>query len=182
MSFLQTLAAFLVGGAVTLLTQLILDARREKKSGERATTAEEAEIRMGARLVLLDLISALSLLTATRQTGRWWSALQLPVSAWEGHSPILSRTLPDQTWRIVGSTFAGAAAWNQLAAGARRYYYWVMPHLNLRRLGGADMLEAVREGAAQGIDELLPIAVPSLQKDDPLYRLATNALEESGGL
>jgi hypothetical protein len=178
MSFWQTLAAFLVGGAVTLLTQLILDARREKKSGERATTAEETETKMGARLVLLDLISVLSLLKAARQTGRWWSAQQLPVGAWEAHSPALSRTLPDQTWRMVGSTFAGAAAWNQLAAGSRRYYYWVMPHLNLRRLGGADILEAVRVGAAQGISELLPIAVPSVLEDDSLYKLATDALEE----
>jgi hypothetical protein len=122
MSFWQTLAAFLVGGVVTLLTQVIIDGRREKKGSERAAAAEETETRMGARLVLLDLISMHSLLKSARETGRWWSALQLPVAAWETHSPTLSRTLPDQTWRTVGSTFAGAVAWNQLAAGARRYY------------------------------------------------------------
>lgn len=180
MTFLQTLAAFLVGGAVTLATQLLLDSRRERKSQDRADAASRIETKMAARLVILELISMLALLKAAQRTGRWWNALQLPVSAWQVHSHALSRSLPDATWRTVGSTFAGATGWNELARGARRYY-WVMPRLNLRWLGAVDMLDAVRVGAAQGIRELLPLAVPSIHHDDPLHKLAMAELDEIGG-
>ncbi|MCW2980489.1 MAG: hypothetical protein JWO14_2216 [Solirubrobacterales bacterium] len=150
MTFLQTLVAFLLGGVVTLTTQLILEARRESRSRIQRDEETETETKMAARLIVLDLISMLALLKAARQTGRWWNALQLPTTAWDSHSEALSRVLSDEIWRTVGSTFAGAAAWNDLVLGARRYY-WVMPRLNLRRLGLVDMHDALREGAAEGL-------------------------------
>jgi hypothetical protein len=72
---------------------------------------------------------------------------------------------------------AGAAAWNELVRGARRYY-WVMPHMNLRRLGLLDMQEALRTGAAEGLRNLLGIALPSAGEDDPLRELAERALAQ----
>jgi hypothetical protein len=177
MNFGQTLVAFLVGGAVTLATQLILEALREKRAGRRRAEATETEVKMAARLVVLDLISMLALLRGARETGRWWSALLLPLGAWESYGQALSRELDDEAWRMVGATFAGAAAWNELVRGARRYY-WVMPHMNLRRLGLGDMQDALRTGAAEGLRDLLGIALPSATEDDPLRELAERALTE----
>jgi hypothetical protein len=178
MSFLQTLAAVLVGGGVTLLAQLVMERRREKIDRRRQDDESEVQTRMAARLVVLDLISMLSMLKSAQETGRWWNELQLPVGAWLAHSEALSRSLADRTWRVVGSTFAGAAAWNELARGARRYY-WVMPRLNLRRLELQDMHDALLEGAAAGIQELLPIAMPTVSEADPLHVLARDALDGS---
>jgi hypothetical protein len=176
MTFFHTLVAFLLGGVVTLTTQLILEARRESRSRIQRDEETETETKMAARLIVLDLISMLALLKAARQTGRWWNALQLPATAWDSHSEALSRVLSDEVWRTVGSTFAGAAAWNDLVLGARRYY-WVMPRLNLRRLGLVEMHDALREGAAEGLHSLLPIALPTIGEDDPLQDLAKAALE-----
>src|SRR5690348_11599131 len=108
MDFWQTLVAFVVGGVVTLITQLILERGRERRAQLRRSANAETETKMAARLVVLDLISVLSLLQAARETGRWWNALQLPVAAWEANSQTLSRALSDEIWRSVGSTFAGA--------------------------------------------------------------------------
>jgi hypothetical protein len=80
---------------------------------------------------------------------------------------------------MVGATFAGAATWNELVRGARRYY-WVMPHMNLRRLGLLDMRDGMRTGAADGLRNLLSIALPSAAEDDPLQELAERALAEGG--
>jgi hypothetical protein len=179
MSFGQTLVAFLVGGVVTLLTQLILEGLRDRRVGRRRTEKTETEVKMAARLVVLDLISMLALLRGARETGRWWSALLLPLGAWESYGQALSRELDDDAWRMVGATFSGAAAWNELVGGTRRYY-WVMPHMNLRRLGLVDMQEALRTGAAEGLRDLLVIAVPSAAEDDPLRVLAERALAEGG--
>jgi hypothetical protein len=178
MSFVETLAAFVIGGGATLGTQLILEARRERQAARQEGRAREAEMRTAARLVVLDLISMLALLKAARETGRWWSALRLPVAAWESHSEALSRELDDGTWRMVGATFAGAVAWNELVLGARRYY-WVMPHLNLRRLGVSGMQDAIRTGSAEALRDLLPIAMPGVAEDDPLHALALRELETS---
>jgi hypothetical protein len=178
-SFVQTLLAFVIGGAVTLVTQLILEARREKSARRLGDLTTEREVKAAARLVVLDLISMLALLRAARQTGRWWSELRLPTAAWKSHSGTLSRELDDQTWRMVGSTFAGALAWNELVTGARRYY-WVMPRLNLRRLGVIEMHDEILTGAAVALRDLLAIAMPGVPEDDPLHRLATRALEEAG--
>jgi hypothetical protein len=177
-SFPQTLVAFVVGGAVTLAGQLILESLREKRAGGRRDDERSTEAKMAARLVVLDLISILALVRGARQTGRWWSALLLPLGAWEVYGQALSRELDDDAWRMVGATFAGAAAWNELVRGTRRYY-WLMPHMNLRRLGLVDMQDALRTGAAEAIGHLLGIALPSAEADDPLRELAERALGEA---
>jgi hypothetical protein len=54
----------------------------------------------------------------------------------------------------------------------------VMPRMNLRRLGLVDMQEALRTGAAERLQNLLGIALPSTGEDDPLRKLAERALAE----
>jgi len=177
MSFLQTLAAVAIGGLITLTTQWALDWRRESRRREQREADTQTEAKMAARLVVLDLISMLSLLKGARETGRWWNALLLPVGAWQTHAETLSRILPDQVWRTVGSTFAGATAWNELVLGLRRNY-WIKPRVDLERYGADGMHDAIREGAAEGMQRLLAIAMPTVDEDDPLHELAARMLAD----
>jgi hypothetical protein len=164
-SFPQTLLAFVAGGAVTLAGQLILETLRESRAADRRDDEGMTEAKMAARLVILDLISILALVRGA------------PLGAWEAYGQTLSRELDDDAWRMVGATFACAAAWNELVRGARRYY-WLMPHMNLRRLGLVDMQDALRTGAADAIGHLLGIALTSAEADDPLRELAERTLAE----
>jgi hypothetical protein len=50
--------------------------------------------------------------------------------------------------------------------------------MKLRRLGLLDMRDGMRTGAANGLRDLLSIALPSAGEDDPLREPAERALAE----
>jgi hypothetical protein len=77
---------------------------------------------------------------------------------------------------MVVATFAGAATWNELVPRARRYYCDAA--MKLRRLGLLDMRDGMRTEAANGLRDLLSIALPSAGEDDPLREAAERALAE----
>jgi hypothetical protein len=172
---------------VTYATQRGLDGRRESREREREERtdkrlAEDTEIgnRATARLVFLDLLSIFTFLRSSRDTGRWWIALLLPTGAWEQHREPLCRVLSDHAFRQVGSTFAGAEAWNKLCEASRRYY-WVRPHLALKQgqAGPSDLRDTLLLGSARALRELAALGFGTLDDDDPLFEKIDREAQDS---
>lgn len=185
MPFLETAASSLlgvvVGGAVTYVGQSRLDRRRERRelgaeqrAAEREEQATATTVRMAARLVFLDCFRIVGHLRGTRQTGRWWTALLLSDDAWREHGELMSRELPDADWGKVAAFFAEVAEWNSLTVAARRYY-WIYPHLNLKRLKLSDLRDELLAGAPIAMEVLQVLALPNAEQPDELLRWAREA-------
>ena len=174
----SSLIGVAAGGAVTYLTQRGLDHRREKLARDRddrvqakALQAAETANMATARLVFLDLLSIFTFLRSSRDVGRWWIAILLPTGAWDQHREPLCRVLADNAFRQVGSIFAGVDAWNKVCEASRRYY-WVRPHLALKRgqVGLTDLRDTLLEGSARALLELAALGFGTLKDDDPLIK------------
>lgn len=184
---LNPLLGVVAGGAVTYASQRGLDGRRERREREREERAEEraaadAELTTNAvaRLVFVDLLSIFTYLRSSRAVNRWWIAVLLPDGAWKQHREPLCRALSDPAFRVVGSTFGGVEAWNALC-GASRRYYWVRPHLPLKR--GDDGLTGMRdtlvESSARALLELVTLGLGTLEPDDPLITMIKGEMSDS---
>jgi hypothetical protein len=93
MTFIQTLGAVVVGGLITLCGQLSLEIWRELRLRKLNAEKSRDEMRVAARLVILDLVAMLPLLEAAGETSRWWTQLELPVGAWDSHPSLNLRRL-----------------------------------------------------------------------------------------
>jgi hypothetical protein len=175
MTFLETagstLVGVLIGSGITYLTQSRLEQRREERAQAAGRIEAARHAHMAGRLVFLDLFAIVNQLRAARQAGRWWTALLLADGAWRQHSEVLSRELDDGTWRMVAAVFVVAAQWNEMAVAARRYY-WIKPHLSVRRGGLALLTSELLEAAPAAMEALRPLAVPDISDDDELMRWA----------
>jgi hypothetical protein len=176
---LNSLLGVVAGGAVTYASQRGLDGRREGREREREERAEERAAadtelttKAVARLVFVDLLSIFTYLRSSREVNRWWIAVLLPDSAWKQHREQLCRALNDQAFRVLGSTFGGVEAWNALC-GASRRYYWVRPHLPLKRAGNGltDMRDTLVESSARALLELVALGFGTIEPDDSLITM-----------
>lgn len=172
----NSLIGVVAGGALTYTTQRGLDGRRERREREREARSEkratediERANKAVARLVFVDLLSIFTYLRSSREINRWWISILLPNGAWEQHREQLCRALSDQAFRVVGSTFGAVEGWNAIC-GASRRYYWVRPHLPLRRgkNGLGEMRDTLVESSARALLELVALGFGTLEKNDPL--------------
>jgi hypothetical protein len=163
------LVGVLIGGGITYLTQSRLEQRREERAQETGRIEAARHAQMSARLVFLDLFATVNQLRAAKEAGRWWTALLLTDGAWRQHSEVLSRELDDSTWRMVAAVFVVVAQWNAIAVAARRYY-WIKPHLSVRRGGLARLTSELLEAAPAAVEALRPLAVPDISDEDELVR------------
>jgi hypothetical protein len=95
-------------------------------------------------------------LEASRQAGRWWTPIVLPVESWEAGKSALAGTMGPDDWRITAELFACALEWNQISGTVRRYYFWVKPTLRLRTDGLGGMRDAMIDA--------LPVATAALER------------------
>jgi hypothetical protein len=88
-----TLMGTIVGGCLTMFTNFLLNKRRE-----------QAEVRMGCRLIAGELWENEGFIGSWLQGKRWWpSELEPGTKAWEEHQHILASHLPNEAWRDVRS-------------------------------------------------------------------------------
>lgn len=174
------------GGVATYASQRRLDERRERRARERedrvnARSTEDIALttKAGARLVFMDLLSVFTLLRSSRETDRWWIEMLLPVGAWLQHREHLCRILDDQAFRRVGSTFAGAEAWNAICVASQRYY-WVRPHITLKqdKRGITDMRDTLIGSSARALLALARLGFSTLEEDDPLVVMIQQEAED----
>lgn len=175
-AWVQTISAVVAGGVLTTGGQLVLEWRRSARDDRRAESGRNEVTRQAARLVLLDALKLLSMLASTRETRRWWTALRLPVAAWRQYSEHLAASLGDQEFRDVGAVFAIAESFNEMMRAAHRYWL-VSPFVSLQSGSGpARMRDELVSGSAHAMQTLLPLALPTVDKTDPLYKLAEREL------
>lgn len=179
MSFFETagssLVGVLVGGTLTYWAQARLakhqedrEMDREARRDQSARASTAALVRTAARLVVLDVFRSVGHLRATRDTGRWWTALALSDASWRQHAELLGRELPDTAWREVAGFFAVIEEWNAITYAARRYY-WIKPRLHIRRDGLEQLRDALLDSAPVAMDALRKFALPEAEDNDAFF-------------
>jgi len=88
------LAGVLVGGAISTVSNLSLERRRERRQVAREEAREDREVLRAARLIRQELGEALWLIKRAVDRYRWW--------------PHPSRRFPARRWHEFGPTLAGA--------------------------------------------------------------------------
>jgi hypothetical protein len=105
-----TLMGAIVGGCLTTFTNFLVQKRRE-----------QAELRIGCRLIASELSEYEALIYASLERKRWWPSLDEPeTQAWEKHEHVLASYLPYEAWRDVRRALQDARSGNILAASARQ--------------------------------------------------------------
>src|SRR5258707_1142107 len=83
-----TLLGTIVGGRLTTYTNLFLNRRRE-----------QAEFRIGCRLIAAELYENEACIDTMIETKRWWASELAPeMKAWEEHQKVFAAYLSDQAW------------------------------------------------------------------------------------
>jgi hypothetical protein len=187
MSFFETAGSSLVGVIVGSGTTYFAQARlakhrehreqvREERRDQSERTATAALVRMASRLVVLDVFRSVGQLRATRETGRWWTALTLADGSWRQHAELLGRELSDAPWGKVAGFFVVVEEWNALIHAARRYY-WIKPRLHIRRDGLEEIRDALLESAPVVTDALRELALPDVADSDTFFAWVRGELD-----
>ena len=107
-----TFIAVVLGGVISVLSQVTLDTTRARAEARR----KSKEINAAIRVVRFTFYSAEYVLKEALETGRWWSpADELSVAAAGEDLRTLATVLPEEHWRIY------SAAWRRLHDCVRRF-------------------------------------------------------------
>ena len=107
-----TFVAVVLGGVISVLSQVTLDTTRARAEARR----KSKEINAAIRVVRFTFYSAEYVLKEALETGRWWSpADELSVAAAGEDLHTLATMLPEEHWRIY------TAAWRRLHDCVRRF-------------------------------------------------------------
>jgi hypothetical protein len=109
---LITFAAVVLGGVISILSQVTLDSVRQRSHKRE----KEAESQAAIRVIRFHFYAAQHVLKESLETGRWWSGpAGLDVAVAGEDLNRLAGLLPDEEWRIY------TAAWRRLCSCIRRY-------------------------------------------------------------
>lgn len=178
-SWVETIGAVVAGGVLTTGGQLLLEWRRNVRA-RREQEAERRELtRQAARLVLLDALGMLSMLRSTQETERWLTDLRLPVSSWRQYGEHLAGVLDDQQFRDVGAAFTLALSLNEIVvAGGSALVFQRTVRVRANNGLGESRDEAI-SACSHAMRTLLPLALPTVDKSDELYRLVQSELQRA---
>lgn len=166
-----TLIAVVLGGVISVLSQVTLDATRARAQAR----TERQEITTAIRVIRFTFYSAEHVLREALETGRWWSPSdELNVAAAGEDLRALAATLPEEHWRIY------TGAWRRLRECVRRAE---AARLTEAVPGSAQV--ANRVASAPDTDSGSVISVADLQRilgafisaDDARHRLQTYVVE-----
>jgi hypothetical protein len=111
LNIMLTLAAVLLGGVITILSQVTLDAMRQKAQKH----VKQAESQAAIRVIRFHFYAAQHVLRESLEAGRWWSGTAgLDIAAAGEDLHMLASRLPEEEWRIY------TAAWRRLRNCIRR--------------------------------------------------------------
>jgi hypothetical protein len=109
---LSTFIAVILGGLISVLSQVTLDATRTRA---QARTKRE-EINTAIRVIRFTFYSAEYVLKEALETGRWWSPSdELNIAAAGEDLRALAAVLPEEHWRIY------TGSWRRLHDCVRRF-------------------------------------------------------------
>lgn len=104
-SFLAALIGAVVGGAVSLVTTLLVDRQRARGASTEQRRQQLADARLSGRVIRLELAEIESVLrVAIQQTPFRWplsSGYELRSKAWSGYSAKLGAVVADSVWDEV---------------------------------------------------------------------------------
>ncbi len=113
-SFIQTLLAVAVGGAISFCTAYYLDRRRERAARARDVDAAMHELRAAARLVRDELLDGMAAAEAAVDDGTWPPA-PISTAQWQAQAPVLAKHMPHGSWASVCIAFGRVLTLNQAA-------------------------------------------------------------------
>ena len=80
---------------------------RAQLEAQNLKRREEAEFRIGCRLIIGEMQEIYISIASSLDTKEWWpSELELGMKAWEEHRHVLASYLPYEEWRAVRSAIA----------------------------------------------------------------------------
>lgn len=183
----STLAAVLLGGLITIVSQLTLDGMRNRALEK----AKQKETRAAVRVIRFHFYAAQHVLREALETGFWWTQpVDLDLGAAGEDLQLLANLLPEPEWRIY------TGAWRRLRDVIRRYDAAMQEAENLQggleRLTGpldkADMqyvlgafatIDDARRHLQRYVRDAVPGEVPirqiSLAPEDASWALANRA-------
>jgi hypothetical protein len=130
-----TLLGTIVGGCLTTFTNYLLQKRRE-----------QAEFRMGCRLIAGELQDCEIHISTLLDTKWWWQPEIGPqTKAWEVHQHVLASYLPYEAWCDVHTAMMALRFTCQVAANAREVKHYTMTD---EAQDLADYAEDIKKGQA----------------------------------
>jgi hypothetical protein len=95
-----------VGGLLTVGSNVLIEERRRKHAAEVARAAEQVELRRATRLILAELVEVTHTIRhVARSRSGWPSERRLPASAWDENRGVLAARMPLVTWRWVCTAY-----------------------------------------------------------------------------
>jgi hypothetical protein len=110
--FAETIVAVLVGGALTFVSALLLDRRRERAAQAREHHEAGLELRVASRLLRGELLDGMAAMEGVLIDGRWPS-FPAPVEQWRLHANTIARGLDHATWAQIAIAYGRVLEFNQ---------------------------------------------------------------------
>lgn len=108
----STLAAVVLGGMISIVSQLTLDGMRNRAIEK----AKQKEAQAAVRVIRFHFYAAEQVLKEALETGRWWARpVDLDLGAAGEDLQFLANLLPESEWRIY------TGAWRRLRDVIRRF-------------------------------------------------------------
>ena len=107
-----------VGGALTVVANLLIERGRMRREAAAAAERDAREGRRASRLVGAELGAAAEAIAEALRVGRYWpqGARRLTASAWTDHAGLLAATLSDDEWERVAGAYKELARLRMLVA------------------------------------------------------------------